>query len=393
MKLVSWAPALFILFALLTDCSHTEQQKILTRKFLEPIKESRQDAYFYMARSNMPGSSIAVSVEGKLVWSEGFGYASRDLKVPASRVTRYRIGEVTQVLTALTYQLLAEQGKLHPDSTVQHYYPDFPLKKYRLTVRNLAEQTSGIRPPTDEEKIRKSLNVGLEAGLDCFKNDSLLFMPGSFQFPSIYNYNLLGMVIQKATGKRFSDVVKELVTDTLGMKETVPDNLLGVIENRADFFDHDYMSRIIHAVSTDNRYKMPSEGYLSTAEDLNRLGTSLLFSEYIPGSVKNKIFEQVKLPGGPPTRWANGWFHAENESGNSYYFITGNITGGGAALVVFPSEKLVIAWASNIENEIDEFPVYKIAMNFINFINGNKVDQPNNTLKTRKDALKDSGQK
>ncbi len=362
----------------LTGCSNNEKERIISRKYLKPIKESRQEAFFYMARSYMPGNSIAVSVNGKLVWSEGMGYASKDLKVPATRVTKYRIGQVTQVLTALVYHLLVEQGKLNPDSSVQHYLPDFPGKKYRLTLKNLVEQTSGLRAPSDEERIWRGLNVGLEAGLENFKKDSLLFMPGVIQYLSMYNYNLLGVVIQKATGKRFHEVVKDLVTDTLGMKGTVPDNILGVIENRADFFDHDYLTRVIHAVSTDIRYKIPSEGYLSTADDLNKFGNALLFSKYISDSVKTKTFTQVKLTEGTQTQWANGWFIAENEKRIKYYFITGNVTGGGAALVIFPAEKLVIAWTANIQDDIDEFPVYKTAMNFVNFINGTPEESQKN---------------
>jgi serine beta-lactamase-like protein LACTB, mitochondrial len=375
---------LLILVLGFTGCRKKETERIISRKFLKPIKESRQEAIFYMVRTYMPGSSVAISVDGKLVWSEGLGLASKDLKVPASRVTKYRIGQVTETLTALAYHLLVEKGTLHPDSSVEHYLPDFPRKKYKITLRNLIGQTSGLRAPTDQEKNWKGINVSIEAGLDVFKNDSLLYEPGTYMFPSPYNFDLLGAVIQKATGKKFNEVIKETITDKLGMEGTVPENTLGVIENRTNYYDHDYLSRVVNSLSNDIRHRMPSEGYLSTAEDLNKFGNALLFSGDLSDSVKSKIFRPVQLPGGLLTRWGNGWFIVKNEDGIRYYFVTGNITGGGAALVIFPEEKLVVAWVSNIEDEIDEFPIYKVAMNFLNFIRG-VSDDATDTAKKESD--------
>lgn len=371
MKRVLLACGIFTVMILISSgCGKKEPERIFNRRYLNPIKESRNEAFFYMVRSYMPGSSITLSIDGRIVWSEGFGFASKDLKVPATRFTKYRIGKVTEVMTALVYNMLVEKGILHPDSSVQHYFPEFPVKEFRLTLQNLADNTSGIRNPTEEEKNWRGLNVSLDAGIDHFSKDSLLFEPGYYQLSTPFNYNLLGVIIQKVTGKKFYEVIREMVTDTLGMLNTIPDNPFSVIENRTNFFDHDYLARVVNALTADIRYKVPSEGYLSTAEDLNRLANAFLFSGYFSDSLRLRTFTPVILKNRMPTQWVNGWFITENHSGTKYYFAKGNIKGGGAAIVIFPEEKMVIAWAANLNDEFDEFPLYSISMKFLNFIHG-----------------------
>lgn len=368
-----------------TGCSEKKEPvRIIDKSYKEVIKESRREAVFYMARSFMPGSSLAVSVKGKLVYSEGFGQASTDLEVPATRHTKYRIGGISQVLTSLAYYKMIEAGKLHPDSTVQKYYPEYPEKKYPFRIQTLIDNTSGIRTPTDEELNWRGLNISIKRGIETFKNDTLLFPPGAFHYPTIYSFNLLGAIMEEVTGEHFPKIIREWVTDTLKMGNTVPDNPLATIKNRTNFYDRDFIAQVVHATFRDLRHRLPSDGYLSTAEDIVKLGNALLYGTNISPTVREKMLTIPKV-GEIELRSGNGLLFLENFAGNKFYASKGNVTGGGAVLVIFPQEELVLAWLANLDDSLDELPALTVANNFRDFIRGE--------FKTREQKMKEERKK
>ncbi|NQU85287.1 MAG: beta-lactamase family protein, partial [Mariniphaga sp.] len=336
-------------------------------KYLDAIKQGHAELVLHKQMNYVPGISIAVSINGNLVWSEGLGLASTDLNAPATRETKYRIGEISEVFTALAFNILVEKNKLDPDSTVHYYLPEFPTKKWDINLRHLVNQSSGIRIETIKEENWTGLRNTIQSGLATFSNDTLLFDPGFFQLLSMFNYNLLGAIIEKTENKKFKEVINELIIDTLGLSNTVPDNPFVTIKGRADFFDHNYISQVINATSTDLSHKLPSRGYLSTAEDLVKLGNAFLFSEYISDSIKSKTFVVDEFPGGP-SNWTNGWYIVDSRSGKKIYGSKGSVAGGGSGLLIYPNEKLVIAITTNLTDNSSGLPIFKIANFFINFI-------------------------
>ncbi len=337
------------------------------RAYLNVIKDAREEAFFFLARNFVPGSSIALSVDGKLVWSEGMGQASTDLEVPATRSTKYRIGQVTQVLTSLCYHQMAEAGILNPDSSVRKYVPRFPEKNYPLLLHHLADQTSGIRPATEIELFRSGFNISLEEGLQLFYGDTLLFPPGMYQYPSHFNYNLLGAVMEGVAGESFPKVIKRWVTDTLGMDQTVHDSPFITIKNRSNFYDLNLVAQVIHAPTTDLRSRMPSDGYLSTAEDLIILGNALLSSPELSESVKQKMFTLPDIRGEYPPRWGNGFLFLDDEGERKIYLSRGMTKGSGAMLIIDPETRIVLAWLINLNDSGEELPGLKIFNMFRDF--------------------------
>jgi serine beta-lactamase-like protein LACTB, mitochondrial len=363
-------------------CSEKKEPvRIIDKKYLEVIKETRNEAIFYMARTFTPGSSIAVSVKGKIVYSEGFGLASSDLDVPATRLTKYRIGNITQVLTALTYHKMVEAGKLDPEGTVQQYYPAFPEKQYPLKLHHLVDQTSGIRTPTDEEMNWRGLNVGIKGAIDNFKNDSLLFNPGDFQYPTIFSFNLLGALMEEVENKPFARIIKEWVTDTLDMENTVSDNPLATVKGRTNFYDRDMVAQITNATFRDLRYRMPSDGYLSTTEDLLKLGNALLYGTNLPETVKEKMLTPPKIQNQIELRTGNGILFLDTRDNQKFYASRGNVTGGGSMLIIYPEDEIVVVWLANIDDSMDEMPGLMVANNFRDFLHG--------TFKTKEERMKE----
>ena len=347
-----------------TNCKKGSVNLIYDRKYIKQIKESRKDIAFFLSRNNVPGASFAVAKNGKIIYSEGIGLASKDLDVPANRNTKFRIGEVSELFTSTIYQLMIEDGVLDPDSTIQHYIPDYPEAGGNITLKQLAYHTSGIRVEDETEENWLGLNVSIQKGIDRFKDQPPVNVPDLFQERSMFNYNLLGAIMEKASGKKFSDLLKEYITDTLGFTNTTVDNPFQTIKGRTDFYDYNIISQVIDAISRDLRYSAPSKGILSNAEDLVKFGNAVFYTDFLPEKIKERLIEPVYLLDSFPAPMANAWILLESK-GERIYGRKGTVTGGGAAILVVPHEKLVVAGTINLTSKLDEIPVFEIAEHFI----------------------------
>ncbi len=347
-----------------TNCKKHTDKIVYNKKYIKEIKAARKNMMVYVARNYIPGASVAVAIDGEIVYSEAMGLASKDLDVEATRETKFRIGELSELFTSFIYMKMIEDGILHPDSSVQHYIPDFPEKRYKITLKDLAYNCSGIHEENNVNTENWEYFTSVKSGLGLFKNDSLLTPPGLYQSPSIYNYNLLGAVMEKATGKYFSKILKEYLTDTLKLTNTVTDNPFRIIKGRTDFFDYNIVSNIIPAKSRDLRYSVPSRGILSNAEDLVKLGNAVLFSDYLSEETKAELFKQIPLYNNIPSRLTNGWLQIESNNGDKLIVRGGKITGGSASILIHPKEKIVIAYTTNLNVEINDTPIFTILDSF-----------------------------
>ncbi|HDR52858.1 MAG TPA: class A beta-lactamase-related serine hydrolase [Mariniphaga anaerophila] len=357
---------LFILLFSLSNCKKNKPDILYDRKYIDEIKAARKDAVFFLSRNFIPGGTFAVAKDGKIIYSEGMGQSSKDLETPATRQTKFRIGQVSELLTSAIYHKMVEQKMLHPDSTVQHYYPEFPEKQFKLSIHHLVNQTSGIREPNMDETDWRGLNVTIQAGIDNIREDSLIAPPGIYQIPSYYNYNLLGAVMEKAAGENFSKILAGFLTDTLNLTNTVIDNPFITIKGRSNFYDHNFISQLVNATTRDMRFRAPSEGMLSNAEDLVKFGNAVLFSDYFQEMQKSSFFEPIPLFNNIPSNMVNGWILMTDRDGRKIYGKSGKVTGGAAAILVYPEEKLVVACATNLGAISDDYPVFDIASHFLN---------------------------
>src|SRR5512134_1490923 len=144
-----------------------------------------------MARTLAPGAQIAVSRDGRTIWSRSFGCADLELDVPVGPDTRFRIGSVSKPLTAAAIGRLVEDGRLDLDAPVQRYVPDFPKKAWPITTRQLAGHLAGIRHYEGDEFLIRDHYATVHAGLAIFEKDALLFEPGTKFSYSSYGWNLI----------------------------------------------------------------------------------------------------------------------------------------------------------------------------------------------------------
>ena len=370
MKQVFQSFLLIVFLITLSNCQRKTNIILYDAKYTNEIKKVREEFSTYLILNNIPGASIAISKEEKIIYSEGFGLASKDLQVPVTRETKFRIGELSEIFTSLIYQMMLENGTLHPDSTIQHYIPDYPLAGFKqalnkITLSQLVNHSSGLREPSEDEFIQTGANFTLQKSIDKFKNDPLQSLPGWFEAPSAYNFNLLGAIMEKSTGKHFPDLLKSYITDTLKLTNTEVDNPYSTITGRSNFFDHNLVAQVVNATFRDMRFRAPSEGILSNAEDLVKLGNGILYSEIISENIKSRLFKPIALLGDFPPTMANGWVILKNKEGGFMYGRVGKVTGGSSVLLIIPDKKMVIAGTTNLSSS-DEIPVFKLIEPFLN---------------------------
>jgi serine beta-lactamase-like protein LACTB len=295
-----------------------------------------------------PGAAITVRKDDRLVWSEGFGSANLEQHVPVTGLTRFRIGSVSKPLTATALGLLSEQGRLDWDAPVQRYVPSFPVKRYPITVRQVAGHIAGIRNYLPGEfENQKHYNTVLE-GLTIFRNDSLLFEPGTQYAYSSYGWNLLSAVVEGASGEPFLDFMARHVFGPAGMVHTMADHPDSIIPDRTRFYTRsDSVGPVLNAPYVDNSYKWAGGGFLSTTEDLVVFAEQLLDGRLLQPATVTLLWTTQHTSDGKATEYGIGWGVTKDARGRQRVSHAGGSVGGTANLLIYPAEHLIVALLVN----------------------------------------------
>lgn len=312
----------------------------------EAIERSRELVKAQIA-SKVPGLSIAVAADGKIVWSEAFGSSDLQNKIPASPSTRFRIGSVSKSVTSVGLALLVEKGKLDLDAPVQKYVTDYPGKGAVITTRQLAGHLGGIRHYQGDEFLLNKPFANVRESLKIFENDSLVAPPGTKYSYSTYGWNLISAVMEVAAKQEFLAYMQQSVFDPLGMKNTRPDRAGASDSQRTDFYDSDAQGIFVVAPTVDNSFKWAGGGFLSTSEDLTRFGSALLQPGFLKQETLDLLFTSQKTLDGKETGYGMGWSILKDVKGHRLMMHSGASIGGTSVLLLHPDSKIVVAMICN----------------------------------------------
>ena len=331
-----------------STASATAQERL--GSYAAAREHARSIAKEWLARG-IPGFNVAVVIDGKIVYSEGFGYADLEQRVPAWQITKFRIGSVSKPLTSAALMKLVEQGKIDLDAPIQKYVPSFPDKGAVITARMLAGHLGGIRHYKAGEVDNQKHYDNVVDGLERFKDDPLVVPPGTKFSYSSYGYNLLSAVIQGAGGKPFLEFEQEQVFDPLGLLNTTADQPADIIPQRARFYSGTKGKPTKNSIYVDNSYKWAGGGFISTSEDLVRFGSALLHPGYLKAESLALLFTPQKTKDGKETGYGMGWFIGKSESGKRIFEHSGGSVGGTSELILYPDTHLAVAFVCNYDGE------------------------------------------
>ncbi|MEE9371528.1 MAG: serine hydrolase domain-containing protein [Saprospiraceae bacterium] len=248
----------------------------------------------------LPGISMLIETpEG--IWTGAAGVADIPNDIAMRSCNLHKVGSITKSFTATLILKLYEKEELNLDDTVSQYLNDIIVEKVantrEATIRQLLNHTSGIpdylsqipyyvaylNDPVYKWTVQEELEY-------VFNIDSL-YKPGSLVSYSNTNYLLLGMIVEKITGKSGTQLYKEMIFDPLGMMDThfnqngeIPSNLVrGYYEEngKGDFVDITTHSFANHSMVG---------GVSSTVEDLNKYLKAMLVDKSIfPNRILDKM--------------------------------------------------------------------------------------------------------
>jgi len=264
-------PILIFLFILVqAGCATAPQRPTLippgdyeyTRQYVSWLIERE------MREHGVPGVSIALVDDQRLVWAQGFGYADVANEIPAAPETVYRIGSVSKLFTVTAAMQLAEQGRLDIDAPVRAYLPSFSMRSRfpdagPVTPRTLMTHHSGLPSGRFKGVYSRSL-VPFTEMIDEIREDHLLYPPSSVYSYSDVGMILLGHLVEAVSGRAFVKQMDESVLKPIGMTHSSyalrPDIEAVLSRGYLGDEEHEQLPR---------RY-VPSAGLYSNVLDLSR---------------------------------------------------------------------------------------------------------------------------
>jgi serine beta-lactamase-like protein LACTB, mitochondrial len=327
----------------------TKAKQISSGRYAEAKENADRQAKEWLARG-IPGITMAVAVDGKIIYSEGYGLADLEQRVPVWPTTKFRIASISKPLTAVALMQLVETGKVDLDAPIQKYVPSFPDKGALITTRMVAGHLAGIRHYKDKEFEISSHYDSVTEGLKIFEDDPLVAPPGTKFSYSSYGFNLVSAVIEAASGENFLAYMQNHVFTPLGMPHTTADQNKPIVEERARFYELTKAGNAENTPYVDNSYKWAGGGFLSTAEDLVRFGSALLRPGFLKEESLKQLFASQKTKAGDETGYGIGWGVGKTSNGKIFYAHSGGAVGGTSQLIVYPESGVVIAMINNLSD-------------------------------------------
>ena len=320
-------------------------------KWTGAVEHSRQLVRAHLAEQNLPALSVAIGVDGEIVWAEGFGWADVEKREPVDPGTRFRIGHASKPLTSAAVGLLAEQRKLHLDDEIQTHVPGFPRKQWPVTVRQLMGHVSGVRHYRGEGDYTQSAHCARAAdGLASFANEPLLFEPETQYKYSTYGWVLVSAAVEAVGGEPFFTFMRTKIFEPLGMRDTTIDVGDDPLPDRATFYHPRFSGESTSGPSQmsgiDYSCLAGAGGFLSTPSDLVRFGLALQNGKLLQPDTVKMLQRPQLLASGQETDYGLGWMLYGKAAGH----VSITLFGGSTTFLVYPESGVVVAVTTNISS-------------------------------------------
>ena len=295
-----------------------------------------------------PGLSLAVIKDGAVVYKKGFGIANLEYGTPITTSTVFQVASVSKQFTVFSILLLEQEGKLSIDDDISKYLPEMPDYGHKITLRNLANHTSGIRDNTDLANL-----IGTNES-DLFRNEEavklitsqkgLNFIPGDqFQYCNS-GYILLAEIVKRVSGQSFAEFTQSRIFKPLKMVNSqFVDEPEIIIKNRAysyDKYDNTYYKNIL------NHSFVGSTGLNTTIDDLSLWAMNFKKKTIGNDAIFNKMKEKSRLNSGELIPYGLG---LENQvyKGLDIVFHGGGIGRYGSRILIIPEQNFSIVYMCN----------------------------------------------
>jgi D-alanyl-D-alanine carboxypeptidase len=307
--------------------------------YAQALDKAKLDQFFdRLAEKNKAMGSLIIAKDGKVVYTRAIGYAQVDatIKKPLTAASRFRIASITKTYTAVMILQLVEEGKLKLTDTLDKFFPQVPNAQ-KITILQILSHRSGIpNVRRDQATWKPGAPVTKDEMLALIVKGSPEFEPDTKNSYSNSGYFLLGLILEKLTGKPYDQALEERINSKIGLKDTY------IATGRIDVNKGEALTYI----NTGSDWKQgfetdPSLGFqlISTPGDMAKFIQSLFDLKMISQDSLNqmKTMRDDEGIGMVTFTFAGKTFYGNTGGGDNY----------GSWLAYQPEEKLVVAYTTN----------------------------------------------
>ena len=302
-----------------------------------------------LKRQNIPGLSLAIVKDGKIIKAAGYGVANIKLNTAATPETVYKIASVSKQFIATGIMLLVQEGRLGLDDPVSKYLEGTPATWKAITVRHLLTHTSGLvreAPGFDPFKIQSDADV-IKSAYPL----PLRFAPGIKGEYSNLGYFALAEIMRKVSGRPWIEYLSEMVFKPAGMQTTYPTNTKVSLPNMAQGYVHN--DKLIDA--KDWPALRPSGAFFSTVLDLAKWDAILYTDRILSDSTRQQMWTPATLNDGTSYPYGFGW-EIGSFRHRKLVHHGGGMPGFRSEFARFVDDRLTIIFLMN-RDDVDRFSI------------------------------------
>src|SRR5438876_2744949 len=298
------------------------------------------------------GASVAVVKGNETLVMKGYGFADLELDVPTPPRATYEIGSITKQFTAAAILLLAEEGKLSLADEMTKFLPRYPTQGNHVTIRHLLNHTSGIKGYTELPGFREfqMLKKPREELVKLFSGRPFDFNPGDEQIYNNSAFFLLGLIIERVSGKPYAEFIQEHLFDRAGMGDSYYCSERAIHKNHAHGYDMDRNLLVLKAY-VDHTWPYSAGSLCSSAPDLVAWSKALQGGKVLKPESYREMTSPALLNDGTMVRYGLGVSLADI-NGRHTISHAGAINGFLSESDYYPDDDLVIVVLLNTRGSV-----------------------------------------
>jgi CubicO group peptidase (beta-lactamase class C family) len=304
-------------------------------------------------KRQIPGLAIAIIRQDRIQKLAAYGTASLEFKVPITTETLFNVASVSKAFTGVAVMRLVEARALSLDNSIGQHLGDIPLAWRSVTVRQLLNHTSGLPVIDVDQFSTQTLAQTVPAALQLLGSQPQLSPPGAEWNYNGTNYMLLGMLVEKVSGKAFVEFCRDSLFAPLGLTRPTFGDSRAVVMNRATIytrfrFDSTPPQRIDRAEVLNYEmpvFAYPSAGLNISIADFSTWLVALNQGRLVSRQSLEELWKPATLKEGANAPYGLGWVLAPRAARRA----PGGTGGLRAAFSMFPQDDLSIILLSNFQ--------------------------------------------
>lgn len=263
--------------------ARTQPGEQSAKKMTEAEMAKELDAFMQkLTGADLFSGTVLLAKDGKTIYKKAFGTANKDFNVPNRIDTKFNLGSMNKMFTAVAIAQLAERGKLSFDDPLSKFFPDFPDKDSaeKIKIKNLLTHTSGLGGYFSQKFFESSraLYRNVDDMMKLAREEKIQFEPGSRWQYSNTGFLVLGAIVEKVSGQSYYDFVRENIYRPAGMINSDCYELDRVNQNLAIGYEKEFTDDGVQFRNNIFSHVLrggPQGGGYSTVEDLLKFDVAL----------------------------------------------------------------------------------------------------------------------